>query len=116
MLKGVDPPDERENIVGKYARLLGLPGAVDLDEHGHDLAVPLCLSVDRLGQLKRIEGLDHIEQRDDVFDFVGLDVSDEMPTGTVSYLRYDRPCLLKIVLADERDAGVDDLPDLGRGA
>jgi ribosomal protein L16 Arg81 hydroxylase len=100
--------------------LLRLLARVDLDETTQRLAHTVELPRQMLGQLLPVEGLDHIEQRDRLFDLVGLQRPDQVELQTVNIFAPRRPMglgLLDTVFAKHalacRERGID--PRVGLG-
>ena len=106
--------DEGVGIGRPDACLLRLLAGVDLDEAGRATPLARHLAGERLGELRPVERLDHIEQRDHVLDLVGLDRPDHVqlevrPGGAGA--RPARLGLLHVVLAEHALAGGERGPD-----
>ena len=103
--------DQAFDPLGEDPRLLGFAPAVDLDEHGQDLAERGAPLVELGAELRGIHGLDHVEDLDGPLGLVLLEVADEVPADPAADRREVGDGVLDIVLADDSDAGGDGFED-----
>src|SRR5262249_22925056 len=97
--------------VGLESALARLAADVHLHERGHGTSERSRPLVELTCQLETIERVDEIEQLDGVPDFVGLQVTNEMPRDGSPERRYLVLGFLDAVLAEGGYAGGDGLAD-----
>ena len=70
--------DERFGLAREHAGLLRLLAGIDLHEEARALAGAFDLLGERARELRPVDGLDHVEQRDRLAHLVRLQRTDEM--------------------------------------
>ena len=110
--------DERVGLGRQHAGLLRLLASIDLHEEARALARSGHFLGESAGELRAIDRLDHVEQRDRLAHFVGLKRPDEMKLDVGMALLQQRPFgmrLLHAILAEHALTGGDRFLDhIGR--
>ena len=103
--------DQRDGLLQGNTPFCLFPADIDFNEHPGDTAGQPGSFVELNGKGHAIQGMDHVEQPDGIFGFIGLEMADHMPLDRLSHLFDLSFAFLDIVFTQDIHTRTHRFPD-----